>query len=120
MSSRNEWADSVFPAIVKFTGTLNDVDGKPLTGTVGVTFLLYKEQSDGAPSGAIERDRLFLKLCLQSGLCSSFLHQRRQRQSRGLDCDPERNDGEDRRDRGTFAPKTMKTTRTTVHIQLVV
>jgi hypothetical protein len=42
-------ADSVVPAMVKFTGTLNDVDGKPLTGTVGVTFLLYKEQTGGAP-----------------------------------------------------------------------
>ena len=42
-------ADSVVPAMVKFAGTLNDVDGKPLTGTVGVTFLLYKEQAGGAP-----------------------------------------------------------------------
>jgi hypothetical protein len=37
--------ESVVPAMVKFTGTLNDADGKPLTGTVGVTFLLYKEQA---------------------------------------------------------------------------
>ncbi len=42
-------ADSIVPGMVKFTGTLNDVNGKPLTGTVGVTFLLYKEQSGGAP-----------------------------------------------------------------------
>jgi hypothetical protein len=42
-------ADSVVPNLVKFTGALNDLDGKPLTGTVGVTFLLYKEQSGGAP-----------------------------------------------------------------------
>jgi hypothetical protein len=42
-------AESVVPAMVKFSGTLNDADGKPLTGTVGLTFLLYKEQAGGAP-----------------------------------------------------------------------
>jgi hypothetical protein len=42
-------ADSVVPGLVKFTGTLNDTNGKPLTGTVGVTFSLYTEQSGGAP-----------------------------------------------------------------------
>ena len=42
-------ADSVVPGMVKFTGTLNDTNGKPLTGTVGVTFLLYPEQSGGTP-----------------------------------------------------------------------
>ena len=42
-------ADSVVPAVVKFTGTLSDVEGKPLAGTVGVTFMLYKEQTGGAP-----------------------------------------------------------------------
>ncbi len=41
--------DSVVPGMVKFSGTLNDANGKPLTGTVGVTFLLYQEQSGGAP-----------------------------------------------------------------------
>ena len=49
MAQQSASADNVVPAMVKFTGTLNDVDGKPLTGTVGVTFLLYKEQSGGAP-----------------------------------------------------------------------
>jgi len=42
-------ADSVVPGMVKFTGTLNDASGKPLTGTVGVTFSLYAEQTGGAP-----------------------------------------------------------------------
>ncbi len=42
-------ADSVVPSMVKFTGALNDANGKPLTGTVGVAFLLYTEQSGGAP-----------------------------------------------------------------------
>ena len=41
--------DSVVPTNVKFNSTLNDINGKPLTGTVGVTFLLYKEQTGGAP-----------------------------------------------------------------------
>jgi len=42
-------ADSVVPGVVKFAGTLNDATGKPVNGTVGVTFLLYKEQAGGAP-----------------------------------------------------------------------
>jgi hypothetical protein len=42
-------ADSVVPGMVKFTGVLNDATGKPLTGTVGVTFLLYTEQFGGTP-----------------------------------------------------------------------
>lgn len=41
--------DSVVPGMVKFAGILNDASGKPLTGTVGVTFLLYTEQSGGSP-----------------------------------------------------------------------
>src|SRR5271157_4650845 len=36
------------PPLMNFSGVLTDLDGKPLTGTVGVTFLLYKEQQ-GAP-----------------------------------------------------------------------
>jgi hypothetical protein len=42
-------ADGVVPGVVKFGGILNDAAGKPLTGTVGVTFFLYKEQSGGTP-----------------------------------------------------------------------
>jgi len=49
MAQEASTADSVVPAVVKFTGTLNDADGKPLTGTQGVTFLLYNEQTGGAP-----------------------------------------------------------------------
>jgi hypothetical protein len=49
MAQRAASAESVVPAMVKFTGTLSDADGKPLTGTVGATFLLYKEQAGGAP-----------------------------------------------------------------------
>ena len=41
--------DSVVPSMVKFTGTLSDINGKPLTGIQGVTFLLYKEEAGGVP-----------------------------------------------------------------------
>src|SRR5215472_4109637 len=37
------------PPLVNFIGRLTDVNGKPLTGVVGVTFLLYMEQQGGAP-----------------------------------------------------------------------
>jgi hypothetical protein len=49
MAQRAASADGVVPAMVKFTGTLNDINGKPLTGTVGVTFFLYKDQNGLAP-----------------------------------------------------------------------
>ena len=42
-------ANGAVPGMVKFAGALNDAKGEPLTGTVGVTFLLYKEPSGGAP-----------------------------------------------------------------------
>ena len=41
--------DSVVPGMIKFGGTLTDFDHKPLTGIVGVTFSLYKEETGGAP-----------------------------------------------------------------------
>lgn len=37
------------PPLVNFSGTLTDLSGKPLSGTVGVTFLLYKESQGGSP-----------------------------------------------------------------------
>jgi hypothetical protein len=37
------------PPLVNFSGVLTDVNGKPLTGVVGVTFLLYKDSQVGAP-----------------------------------------------------------------------
>jgi len=40
---------SVVPTLVNFSGVLTDANGKPLTGTVGVTFSLYKDQQGGAP-----------------------------------------------------------------------
>ena len=42
-------AQDVVPALVQIGGDLVDQKGKPLTGLQGVTFALYKEQSDNAP-----------------------------------------------------------------------
>jgi len=41
--------DHTVPSLVKFSGTLTGVDGKPLTGVQGLTFLLYKEETGGVP-----------------------------------------------------------------------
>ena len=37
------------PRLVRFTGALKDLLGNPLTGTVGVTFTLYKDSEGGSP-----------------------------------------------------------------------
>jgi hypothetical protein len=39
----------VVPTLVNFNGVLTDVNRKPLTGTVGVTFCLYKDAAGGPP-----------------------------------------------------------------------
>jgi hypothetical protein len=39
----------VVPPLVNFSGVLTGINGKPLTGVVGVTFLLYQDQQGGAP-----------------------------------------------------------------------
>jgi hypothetical protein len=41
-------ANAVVPPVVKFSGVLNDVNNKPLTSPVGVTFSLYKDSQGGA------------------------------------------------------------------------
>src|SRR5580693_10623047 len=41
-------ANAVVPPVVKFSGVLTDVNSKALTGTVGITFSLYKESQGGA------------------------------------------------------------------------
>jgi hypothetical protein len=40
---------AVVPPLVNFAGVLTDLNGKPMTGVVGVTFYLYQEQQGGAP-----------------------------------------------------------------------
>src|SRR6267378_5225745 len=37
------------PRVVKFSGELLDLNGKPKTGICGVTFALYKKEQGGAP-----------------------------------------------------------------------
>src|SRR5579864_8934339 len=40
---------SIVPRLVKYSGVITDLNGKPLSGTVGVTFSLYKDSDGGAP-----------------------------------------------------------------------
>src|ERR1022692_346153 len=42
-------SSGLVPPLVTFSGVLSDLNGKSLTGTVGVTFSLYKESEGGAP-----------------------------------------------------------------------
>lgn len=37
------------PKLIRFSGVARDLDGKPLTGVVGVRFSLYSEQTGGSP-----------------------------------------------------------------------
>jgi trimeric autotransporter adhesin len=41
--------NAVVPPITKFSGTLSDAKGAPLTSTMGVTFALYQNEQGGAP-----------------------------------------------------------------------
>ena len=42
-------AASPVPRLVRFAGVAKDADDKNMSGTVGITFLLYKDQQGGAP-----------------------------------------------------------------------
>lgn len=42
-------SNAVVPPLVRFSGTLTDFNSKPVTGIVGVTFSLYKDEQGGAP-----------------------------------------------------------------------
>ncbi len=46
MVGQNE-NEPIIPAFVKYSGTLTDASGRPVSGTVEVTFSLYKEQQSG-------------------------------------------------------------------------
>jgi hypothetical protein len=37
------------PRLVKYSGKAVDAQGKTFTGVVGITFAIYKDQTDGAP-----------------------------------------------------------------------
>src|ERR1017187_4872528 len=41
--------NSAVPQLVNYSGVLTDVNGKPLSGVVGVTFNLYSEETGGVP-----------------------------------------------------------------------
>src|SRR5271169_6462725 len=40
---------SALPRLVRFAGTIKDLNGSPLTGIVGITFAFYSEKTGGAP-----------------------------------------------------------------------
>ena len=40
--------ESAVPRLVRFSGTVKDLSGAPLTGAAGITFTLYSEQGGGA------------------------------------------------------------------------
>jgi hypothetical protein len=42
-------AGGVVPRLVNYFGKAVDAQGKTLTGVAGVTFAMYKDQTDGAP-----------------------------------------------------------------------
>jgi hypothetical protein len=47
--SSAQQTEGVVPTLVNFSGTLTDVNGKPLSGVVGMTFYLYKDEQGGSP-----------------------------------------------------------------------
>jgi hypothetical protein len=52
LSAGSGWAQdasSAVPTLINFSGTIADLNENPLHGTVGVTFLLYKDQNSLAP-----------------------------------------------------------------------
>ncbi len=42
-------SNATIPHLIRFSGLLNDISGKPAQGTVGVTFAFYSEQQGGVP-----------------------------------------------------------------------
>jgi len=49
ISSGAQQPATVVPTLVNFNGTLTDLNGKPITGITGVTFLLYQDEQGGTP-----------------------------------------------------------------------
>jgi hypothetical protein len=45
----NRPASAQVPPFIQFSGVVTDVNGKPLTGMMGITFCLYTEQQGGSP-----------------------------------------------------------------------
>ncbi|HXM20088.1 MAG TPA: hypothetical protein VN948_02340 [Terriglobales bacterium] len=44
-------ARTAVPPLIPYSGVAKDLNGKPTAGTVGITFLLYKQEQGGAPCG---------------------------------------------------------------------
>jgi hypothetical protein len=42
-------ADNVVPSLVNYSGKAIDAQGKPVTGIAGVTFAIYKDETDCSP-----------------------------------------------------------------------
>ena len=42
-------SDSVVPRLIQYSGAVKDTEGKPVTGSVGLTFSLYQFQEGGRP-----------------------------------------------------------------------
>jgi hypothetical protein len=55
-------SEAIVPRLMKFSGVLQDTAGKPLTGTVDVTFSLYNTEAGGNPlwyeTQSVEADEL--------------------------------------------------------------
>jgi hypothetical protein len=49
VTSNNSSTVSIVPRLVRFAGTARDLEGKALSGTLGLTFLLYSEETGGSP-----------------------------------------------------------------------
>jgi len=48
-SASSSVASTQVPRLIKLSGVAKDESGKPVTGAVGITFLLYKDQQGGSP-----------------------------------------------------------------------
>ena len=48
-TSSSSSATAQVPSLIQFSNVATDVNGKPLTGVVGITFSLYQEQQGGSP-----------------------------------------------------------------------
>ena len=53
--STTQAQEASVPRVIQFGGVLSDHVGQPLTGVLGVTFALYREQFDGSPCGSSRR-----------------------------------------------------------------
>jgi hypothetical protein len=48
-TAKTQTAADLIPRLIKFSGTAKDEAGKPMSGILGMTFALYKEEQGGSP-----------------------------------------------------------------------